>query len=123
MAGEAILVIDDDPPNAKLARVLLESDGYVVETAGSAEEALRVLARFTPRLILMDIRLPGIDGLALTRRLKADPAFGRIIVVALTACAMKGDEAEARAAGCEDYITKPLDPETFLGRLARHLER
>lgn len=123
MAGETILIVDDNPTNSKLARVLLQSEGYVVRTAADANEALQVLAEFVPRLILMDLQLPGIDGLELTRRLKADPARKAIAVIALTAYAMKGDEEKARAAGCDGYITKPLDPDAFLSTLASHLSR
>ena len=89
--------------------MLLLGEGYDVRTAGDAEEALAVLATFRPRLILMDLQLPGMDGLELTRRLKADPATRDIVIVALTAYAMKGDEERARAAGCDGYVTKPID--------------
>lgn len=123
MAGERVLIIDDNPTNAKLARVLLQNEGYVVRTAGHADEALQVLEEFTPRLILMDVQLPGMDGLTLTRRLKSDPARKDIIIIALTAYAMKSDEEKARAAGCEGYISKPLDPDAFLTMLAAHLNR
>jgi two-component system, cell cycle response regulator DivK len=115
MAGEPILIVDDNPMNLKLVRVLLTSKGYTVRTADAAEQALNVLETFTPRLILMDIQLPGMDGLELTRRLKADPARRDIVIVALTAYAMKGDEEKARAAGCDGYLTKPIDT----ARLAR----
>ena len=121
MAGESILIIDDNPTNLKLARILLQGEGFVVRTANDAEEALQVLETFHPRVILMDIQLPGIDGLELTRKLKADPVTKDIIIVAVTAYAMKGDEAKARAAGCDAYITKPIDtrglPTTIAGYL------
>jgi two-component system cell cycle response regulator DivK len=84
MPGESILVVDDNPANLKLARVLLASEGYEVRTAGDAEEALEVLTAFSPRLILMDLQLPGMDGLALTRQLKKDPKTRDIVIVALT---------------------------------------
>lgn len=109
MAGEAILIVDDNPVNLKLARVLLTGEGYDVRTAVDAEEAMALLPAFRPRLILMDLQLPGMDGLELTRRLKADPATNGITVLALTAYAMKGDEEKAIAAGCDGYITKPID--------------
>ena len=121
MAGEPILIVDDNAANLKLARVLLAVDGFEVRTAASAEEALTVLESFTPRLILMDLQLPGIDGLELTRRLKADPARREIIVLALTAYAMKGDAEKARAAGCDGYITKPIDPDDFSAMVNRYL--
>ena len=113
MAGEPILIVDDNPANLKLARVLLRGEGYEVRTAADAEEAIALLASFEPRLILMDLQLPGMDGLELTRRLKADPARRQVVVVALTAYAMKGDEDRARAAGCDGYISKPIDTEAL----------
>lgn len=121
MAGEPILIVDDNPQNLKLARVLLSGEGYEVRTAVDAEEALQILESFTPRLILMDLQLPGMDGLELTRRLKGDPRFRRIIVLALTAYAMKGDDQKARAAGCDGYITKPIDTDALPRLLAAWL--
>lgn len=121
MAGEAILIVDDHPTNLKLARVLLTAEGYVVRTANDAEEARAALETFLPALILMDIQLPGMDGLELTRRLRADPRFQSIPIVALTAYAMKGDEDKARAAGCDGYITKPLDPLSLPQTIAAYL--
>ena len=123
MAGEPILIVDDNPTNLKLARVLLTGVGYEVRTAEDAEAALRVLDSFTPRLILMDIQLPGIDGLELTRRLKLDPLRRDIVVVALTAYAMKGDEERMLAAGCDGYITKPIDVDRMIADVARYLTR
>ncbi|MCU1281289.1 MAG: two-component hybrid sensor and regulator [bacterium] len=123
MAGEAILIVDDNVANSKLARVLLTGEGYVVRVAGDAEEALRLLESFTPRLILMDIQLPGMDGLELTRRLKSDPARRDIVILALTAYAMKGDEHKARAAGCDDYVSKPIDTDALPKLIAEHLRR
>jgi len=113
MAHESILIVDDNPINLKLARVLLAGEGYSVRTADDAEDAIKVLETFTPQLILMDIQLPGIDGLELTRRLKANTLTVGTIIIALTAYAMKGDEEKARAAGCDGYITKPIDPDTL----------
>jgi two-component system, cell cycle response regulator DivK len=121
MAGEPILIVDDNPQNLKLVRVLLADEGYQVKTAVDAEEALALLETFMPRLILMDLQLPGMDGLELTRRLKADPARRGIVIVALTAYAMKGDEAKARAAGCEGYVTKPIDVDALPRLIAGHL--
>jgi len=123
VAGEPILIVDDNAVNLKLMRVLLAGEGYTVRTAGDAEEALGVLRDFRPRLILMDVQLPGMDGLELTRRLKDDPALGGVPVVALTAYAMKGDEGRALAAGCDGYITKPIDTRTLAAVIARHLGR
>jgi CheY-like chemotaxis protein len=108
-----ILVVDDNPQNAKLARILLSGEGFDVRTTADAEEALRVLDEFSPDVILMDLQLPGMDGLELTRRLKADPARAHIIVIALTAYAMKGDYEKAMAAGCNAYVSKPIDTESL----------
>lgn len=121
MAGETILIVDDNAANLKLARVLLEGEGYAVKTAADAEHALHLLRSFRPRLILMDIQLPGMDGLELTRRLKADVATRDIVVLALTAYAMKGDEEKARAAGCDGYVAKPIDVDSLPGVIAEHL--
>jgi two-component system, cell cycle response regulator DivK len=122
-AEAVVLVVDDNPVNLKLTRVLLTSEGYTVRTAGDAEEALQVLETLTPRVILMDIQLPGIDGLELTRRLKRDPIRKDIVIIALTAYAMKGDEERARAAGFDGYITKPIDPTTLPELVARGMAR
>jgi CheY-like chemotaxis protein len=101
--------------------VLLQSAGYVVRTADSAEQAVQTLASFRPRLILMDIQLPGTDGLVLSRRLKDDPATRDIVILALTAYAMKGDEERVRKAGCDGYIPKPIDTRALAKTVARHL--
>ena len=113
MAGESILIVDDNPINLKLAKVLLTQEGYEVKTAPDAEEALKIIGVLKPRLILMDIQLPGMDGLELTRRLKNSPETQEILVLALTAYAMKGDDEKAIAAGCDGYVTKPIDTQTF----------
>lgn len=111
MEGTSILIVDDNTQNLKLARVVLANEGFDVYTASNAEDALQLLRTVTPRLILMDIQLPGMDGLELTRRLKADPATRAVRIIALTAYAMKGDDEKAFAAGCDGYITKPIDVE------------
>jgi len=120
MDGEPILIVDDTPVNLKLTRMLLVNEGYSVATAASAEEALELLRSYRPRLILADIQLPGMDGLEMTRRIKQDAATRGIAVVALTAFAMKGDEQKAMDAGCDGYITKPIDTRT-LGERIRQL--
>lgn len=121
--ADHILIVDDNVQNLKLARVILEREGYQVQTASDAEDALRVLESYTPQLILMDLQLPGMDGLELTRQLKADPARMHILVLALTAYAMKGDEQKALNAGCDAYMSKPIDtdalPRVVAGLLAR----
>jgi two-component system cell cycle response regulator DivK len=109
MAGEPILVVDDNEANSDLLTFLLETTGYQVRAAIDADEALKILEAFTPRLIMMDLQLPGMDGLTLTKKLKADPLTRDIIIVALTAYAMKGDEERAREAGCDGYVSKPID--------------
>lgn len=121
MAGEPILIVDDNASNLKLLRVLLETEDYVVRTAEHAYAALQVLREFHPRLILMDIQLPGMDGLALTRELKANPETADIAIVAITAYAMKGDEAKALASGCNDYITKPIDTRRLVQQIAQYI--
>ena len=121
MEGTAILIVDDNPQNLKLARVVLANEGFDVRTASNAEDALQLLRTVTPRLILMDVQLPGMDGLELTRRLKADPATRPIRVIALTAYAMKGDDEKAFAAGCDGYITKPIDIERLPAVVRSHL--
>jgi CheY-like chemotaxis protein len=123
MPGEPILIVDDNPSNLKLARVLLTGAGYEVRTAGGAGQALQVLEGFRPRLILMDIQMPGVDGLELTRRLKADPAMRGVIILALTAYAMKGDEERMMAAGCDGYLAKPIDTRALPTQIAEHLRR
>jgi len=122
MSREAVLIVDDHPTNLKLARVLLTAEGYDVRTAEDATQALAVLTEFHPRLILMDIQLPGVDGLEFTRRLKEDPATREIIIIALTAYAMKGDAERAVAAGCDGYVSKPIDTRTLPALLAAHLQ-
>ena len=123
MSAGPILIVDDNPVNLKLARVLLTAEGYEVRTAAAAEEALEVLRGFQPRLILMDIQLPGMDGLELTRRLKADSRMRGVVVVALTAYAMKGDEERALAAGCDAYLGKPIDTRRLAAQVAELLSR
>jgi CheY-like chemotaxis protein len=121
MNKEIVLIVDDNEVNLKLARVILESAGYDVRTAIDAEQAIQSLELVRPRLILMDIQLPGTDGLELSRRLKADPATSDIVIIALTAYAMKGDEERIRAAGCDGYVSKPVDTRTLPEVVARHL--
>jgi len=121
MAGARILVVDDNPANLRLLRMLLLGEAYQVRTAGDAAEALAVIGEFHPRLILMDLQMPGIDGFELTRRLKADHATRDIVIVALTAYAMKGDEEKARAAGCDGYVSKPIDVRTLPDIVAGYL--
>jgi two-component system, cell cycle response regulator DivK len=121
VAGETILIVDDNVQNLKLARVILANEGYDVRTAADAEEALALLRTSRPLVILMDLQLPGMDGLQLTRQLKADRATRGIQVIALTAYAMKGDEEKAFAAGCDGYVSKPIDTERLPELVRSHL--
>jgi two-component system, cell cycle response regulator DivK len=122
MPEATILIVDDNQLNLKLARLLLRSEGYDVHTAADAEEALVKLQTLHPRLILMDVQLPGMDGLELTRRLKADSGTQDIVILALTAYAMKGDEERIRAAGCDGYIPKPIDTRLLPETVAAYLD-
>ncbi len=121
MAGEKILLVEDNAVNRDLVQFLLSSQGYRVSEAATAEEAFEVLTSERPDLIVMDIQLPGMDGLEATKKLKADPATRGIPVLAVTSYAMKGDREQALAAGCVGYITKPIDKTTFLQQVAVHL--
>jgi two-component system cell cycle response regulator DivK len=118
-----ILVVDDAPVNLKLMRLLLTHEGYNVRAAERAEDALRMLAEFRPELVLADIRMSGMDGLEMTRRIKADPRTSDLRVVALTASAMDGDREKALDAGCEDYISKPIDSTSLASRIRELLAR
>ena len=113
-----VLVIEDNPDNMELAVFLLESAGHMVLSASDAEAGLALARDQLPQLILMDIQLPGMDGLKATALLKADPATSGIPVIALSALAMKGDEERIRAAGCDGYIAKPMGVQKFLATIA-----
>lgn len=116
-----ILVIEDNPTNMKLAVLLLKKAGHTVDSAIDAENVLTLARDGRPDMILMDIQLPGMDGLEATRLLKQDEATRSIPVIALTALAMKGDEERIRAAGCDGYIAKPIDYRAFLATIEAHL--
>lgn len=122
MSGEAILIVEDNEISLKLVKILLTVEGYDVITARDATEALAVLEKADPKLILMDLQLPGMDGLTLTRLLKSNPKYQHIIILALTAYAMKGDKEKALAAGCDGYIAKPIDTQSLPGVLANYLQ-
>ena len=123
MAGESILIIDDSPINLKLMHVLLANEGYRVLSAANGEHALKLLHGDLPQLILADIQLPGIDGLTLTRLLKANDRTKNITVVALTAFATAAIEQKAAEAGCDGYITKPIDTRSLCGRIREILDK
>jgi two-component system cell cycle response regulator DivK len=118
-----VLIIEDNPTNLKLATFLLQSVGHTVLSATDAEAGLTAARAEQPDLILMDVQLPGMNGLEATIQLKADPATRAIPVVALTALAMKGDEERIRAAGCDGYIAKPMRYQALITTVATHLSR
>src|SRR5215471_11858556 len=120
-ARHRVLVVDDNTILLRLLGALLNNAGYDVRRAASAEDALEILKEFEPHLLLVDIRLPGMDGLQLTARLKSDPFTRDIIVIAMTAYSLDSDERTARAAGCDGYIVKPLDPQTLPEVVRGHL--
>jgi signal transduction histidine kinase/CheY-like chemotaxis protein len=120
--GELIMVVEDNPSSMRLFASLLRSAGYRVVEKTSGEEALDALRSLIPRLILMDIQLPGMDGLTVARSLRDDPERSRIPIVALTAHAMQGDEYRAREAGCSGYITKPIESARFPTQIAAFLK-
>jgi len=117
-----ILIVEDNLANLLLTRTVLQREGYAVEEVGSAEEARLALERQRPSLILMDIQLPGIDGIEFTRELKADPATAEIPIVILTAQAMPIFERAARSAGCAGYITKPSSPALLAAAVREQLK-
>ena len=118
-----VLVVEDNPTNLMLVSAVLKRAGYATASAGSTEEARRELARARPELILMDVQLPGQDGLSLAGELKADPATRTIPIVALTAHAMEEHRQRALAVGCDGYIAKPIDTRTFVAELQTVLGR
>lgn len=116
-----VLIIEDNPTNMTLAVFLLQSAGHTVLSATDAEAGLTLARDEQPNLILMDIQLPGMDGLQATALLKQEEATRAIPVIALTALAMKGDEERIRAAGCDGYIAKPMRYQEFLTAIAAQL--
>ena len=123
MAGERILLVEDNAQNRRLAQFLLQSHGYIVYEATSGREALELACTLLPDLILMDLRLPGLDGLTVTKALKQDELTRQIPVIALTAFAMEGDREKALQAGCDGYIAKPIDTRGFPAAVSRYLAR
>jgi CheY-like chemotaxis protein len=119
--NERILIVDDHPINLKLAADVLSMAGYRVSTASNAEQALTLLHDQRPDAILMDIAMPGMDGLELTRLLRRDSRLTGVPIIALTASAMKGDDIRAIEAGCNGYITKPIDTRRLPDQVADYL--
>lgn len=118
-----VMVVEDNPANLRLLSMLLGKAGYSVCSANNAEDGIERIRVLKPALILMDMQLPGMDGLAATKAMKADPQIRGIPVVAITAFAMKGDEQRMRAAGCDGYITKPIRYREFLVEVGRQIEQ
>jgi two-component system cell cycle response regulator DivK len=118
-----ILVIEDSPVNMALTVAILENAGHAVLQADHAVEGIDIARREQPDLVLMDIQLPDLDGLTATRMLKSDPRTAKLPVIALTAFAMKGDEDDTRAAGCDGYVTKPIRYKEFLAEVDNVLKR
>lgn len=116
-----VLIVEDNPANMTLATFLLQSAGHTVLSAKDAETGLALARVEQPDLILMDIQLPGMDGLQATALLKSDPSTRAIPVIALTALAMKGDEQRILSAGCDGYIAKPLAYKEFLATITAQL--
>ena len=117
-----VLVVEDNDMNMQLVEYLLEEGGYQIVKAASGEEALSTARNGEPvDLILMDIHLPGIDGLSVIREMKSDPKTGAIPILALTAHAMRGDKDRFLEAGCDGYISKPIDVKTFLTSIRQYL--
>ena len=119
--GKRILVIEDQELNRKVVRIVLQSKGYTVVEAADAMEALACLEDAIPHLILMDIALPGQSGEDLTKRIKANVAWVDIPIIALTAAAMSGDRERILKAGCDDYLSKPIDIKVLVERVETHL--
>jgi CheY-like chemotaxis protein len=116
-----ILIVEDKPLNLELATDLLEANGFIVSSAQTAEEGLRMAREIMPDLVLMDMGLPGMNGLCATKKLKTNPATRHLTIVGLTAHAMKGDTETAFKAGCDGYVTKPIDTRTFIETITRFI--
>lgn len=119
----SILVVEDNESIRELIQIVLKGAGHEVEAVGDAEQALERARTIRPGVILMDIQLPGMDGLELARRLKADTATTDIVILAVTAYAMESDHRKAREAGCDGYISKPLDVKTLPDTVAAYLSK
>ena len=123
MSDINVMVVEDNEKNRKLMRVLLKSKGYNVIEATTGEEAISTLKKQKPDIILMDIQLPGIDGITLVKQIKADANTNDIPIIAVTAFAMKGDEQKILSFGCNGYISKPIDTHELLNIIEQHLRK
>lgn len=121
MSKITILVVEDNDMNMELVEYLLEEGGFAIMKAASGEEALALTERCVPDLVLMDLHLPGLDGLSVVRRMKDDSRMRSIPILALTAHAMRGDRERFLDAGCDGYISKPIDVKTFMAAIRSHL--
>ena len=118
--SKRILVVEDQPDNRQIIRDMLSSTDYEITEAENGEQALASIAKQRPDLILMDIQLPIMDGYTATSRIKADPALRSIPIIAVTSYALSGEEENARAAGCDDYVPKPYSPRELLAKIRQH---
>ncbi|MGA9026551.1 MAG: response regulator [Steroidobacteraceae bacterium] len=123
MSAPKALIVDDNALNVELVSVVLQADSFLVESAGDAVGGLQRIQSFQPDLILMDVQLPGMDGLEFARIIKREPGTRHIVVIAFTAYAMRGDEARMLAAGCDGYLSKPIDVATFAAQVRAFLPR
>ncbi len=121
MAGTQVLVIEDNEQNLYLITYLLEQNGFEVVQAHDGKEGCRIAETMVPSIILLDIQLPGMDGYAVARQLRKNPQIQDIPMVAVTSYAMPGDKEKALEAGCTGYIEKPINPETFIDQVRKHL--
>ena len=119
--SKRILVVEDQPDSRQIIRDMLAGTDYEITEAENGEEALTAIAKQRPDLILMDIQLPIMDGYTATKQIKADPALRSIPIIAVTSYALPGEEKKARAAGCEDYVTKPFSPRQLLAKIRQYL--
>jgi CheY-like chemotaxis protein len=117
-----ILIVEDNEKNLYLMSFILTKNGYEVIKCGTGEEAVETAVKEKPDLVIMDVQLPGIDGLEATKRIRASEADGNLPIVAVTSYAMTGDKERVLAAGCNGYIEKPINPETFLAEIQKYVK-
>jgi len=120
--SKRILVVEDQLDNRQIIRDMLASTDYEIIEAEDGEQALAIIAKVRPDLILMDIQLPIMDGYEATRRIKADPALRSIPIIAVTSYALSGEEKKARAVGCDEYVPKPFSPRQLLAKIRHYLQ-
>jgi two-component system, cell cycle response regulator DivK len=119
--NKCVLIVEDQEDNRKILRDLLSNAGYDLIEAANGEEGVALALSRRPNLVLMDIQLPAMDGYEATRRIKNNPELRSIPIIAVTSYALSGDEAKARAAGCDAYITKPFSPRQLLAKVREYL--